>query len=301
MFLSNVLPLGRRPLTLLRKDDVRLVLDNATKYNKSDTPFYKTAYRLKAQLHTYFAELNQRYPVHSHKSHHDNDVNGSVDGEDALPGLEPPIAMLNLLTEERTIAEDTDLILGAEPIVSLFNFEYAVLKPPPPPPPAPTPPPPKRKKEAKAKAKRDDLPRKRLPRDTILALDAAPGFRATRGAAARAAAFEAEANEPTADADVAAETPEPPSVSVSAAGKRRRLHVRPPGKVDVPPLVDDVDAHASFQHFERGWVLPEGSKRRGRAEREVTAPPPKKAVQPKKPARTHNSEYSSRCPPGPCD
>ncbi|KAK7031458.1 Bromodomain and phd finger-containing protein 3 [Favolaschia claudopus] len=107
------------------KDDIQLVLDNAMLYNRQGTPFYKTAERIQKSLHSHLEKLNQLPSVPN--------TTPSADG--SLPpigDLEPPLEILDLLLSTEAIQDDTELILSADPITSLFNFEFEKLKPPPP-------------------------------------------------------------------------------------------------------------------------------------------------------------------------
>jgi hypothetical protein len=297
-----------------------LVCTNAMLYNKYDTPFYKTAQRIKASVSAQFGELEQRLGVTTSDNADGMDFDGAAPTEKTVADLEPSMEMVELLTQEDAIKHDTDLILDTEPIVSLFNLERARFKPPPPP---PTPPPPKPKRAKLPKAEKKSKPtrnykaeRERVQRQRVHtesgaaqfdALDAAPGFRVrtTRGGAARVAAFEAEAGAPVASgSDVPLTAPVPIAIptdvgegpSISQGGKRRRRKPQQtrPEQSEVLPLVEDMDPHKSFKMFDAGWILPEGQKRRRGvpASREVDTPPPRRAASVGKKGKTYAGKSS---------
>ena len=233
-------------------------------YNKSDSPFYRTASRIKAQIPTHLEELKgfaRELPA-------DSPEVGWV-GD-----LEPPQEFLEfLVSNEAADSPELPLVLDKEPLASLFAYELGKVKPAPP---SPTPPPPKPKRDRKAEAERR---RQRF-------LDGTPGFRApaaprTRRERANAEAFEAEARGTSSGAETgtspvgAAEGDEGSLSSRSKRGKREKIVL--PGRSDVPPVVDDVDMQKSFNMFDAGWILPSNTRRGGRAPVEKQdLPPPRK-------------------------
>ncbi|TDL26735.1 hypothetical protein BD410DRAFT_783848 [Rickenella mellea] len=261
------------------ENDIYLVLNNATTYNKSDTPHYRTAHRMKNHVKHILAELEKlarpTLPTietqNGASATHDDAKSASPVGD-----LEPPLMMLELLRSADAIRDDTDLILTSDPLHTLFAYEFGNLKPPPPPPPP---------KPKKAKKPRQDP------------LDAAPGFRApvivggprTRRARAAEAAFEAEAGaDGSFSGDGESHDEEDNEASGSKASKKpastgsRQRWRRPmvlPGHADVPPVVDDVDNQRSFKMFDEGWILPSSQRRGGRAPIEKhDLPPPRKKI-----------------------
>lgn len=253
------------PKTILQ-DDIALVVDNAMLYNKADSPFYKTAVRIKTQSASLFEELKQlARPIPP-----DSPEAGQV-GD-----LEPPLDVLELLLSSEAIdGDDLPLQLSKDPLASLFSFELGKNKPPPPPPPR-KPPKPKRDRKAEAERRKQRM------------LDAAAGFRVvtaprTRRERAEAEAFEAEVHGGSSGAE---STPmddggEGDEGSVSTRSKRgsrwRREKMVLPGRADIPPVVDDVDMHRSFNMFDAGWILPSNTRRGGRAPVEKQdLPPPRK-------------------------
>ncbi|KAI6149699.1 PHD-zinc-finger like domain-containing protein [Pisolithus tinctorius] len=238
------------------KNDVELVLSNATLYNKPGTPFYKTAQRMQTGIQPILADLSSTL-------HRDSVVDTTVPDPQTLDvpmgDLEPPLELLELLGSSEAIQNDYQFILKTDPLSSLFNFELGQLKPPPPPPP------PKPKAPKKAAAR---VPKVREPN----ALDISPGFRAprTRRAHAVLAAFEAEAAGSVVDAEIHDATVQKPV-------KGRRVPTAAQIPLVVPQVVEDVDNQGSFKMFDAGWILPSGQKRGGRQMLDRSSqPPPKK-------------------------
>ncbi|KAJ6624860.1 hypothetical protein B0H10DRAFT_2004445 [Mycena sp. CBHHK59/15] len=286
------------------KDDVQLVIDNAILYNKEGTPFHKTALRIQASAQPVLADLDRLSSSPNLRSRETE--GGAPSWTPPLIGdLEPPLDILQLLLSVDAIKDDSDLILSADPISSLFNLEFEKKKPAPPP---PTPPPKpinlkaEKKRKAQEAAKEQRLI-KRLPRvkakiqqaeavgvgdvSKVPEVPSAPSeFRAprTRGAIAAAVAFEAEAQVNAVASSSKSATPrrtrtEKEETEETAKGPRQR---RPSATISARgdiPLVDHVDERESFKMFERGWILPAGQRRGGRApiERSIL-PPPKKRM-----------------------
>lgn len=240
-------------------------------YNKSDSPIYRAASRIKAQAIHFLQELQQtvrHIPAKSPEIGHVGD-------------LEPAFSVLNLLLSSDTIDDDLNIILDKDPLSSLFAYEFEKLKPPPPPPPPPPPKPPRAPRDRKAEAER----RKQRLQENI----ASASVIKTRRGVAKAEAFEAEANatgtvsspnskddslDMEADADALSST----DARSSKGGKRKkRPPIVLPGQADIPPVVEDVDKQDSFKRFDEGWILPSGSRRGGRAAPEKPdLPPPRK-------------------------
>ncbi|KAG1739043.1 hypothetical protein EDB19DRAFT_871624 [Suillus lakei] len=254
------------------KSDVELVLSNAILYNKPGTSFYKTAQRIQISSQPILQELTPLTYKHLPLAPLDPS-DSSVLSQTSIGDLEPLMETLQLLTSTQDIQDNINLLLDADPISSLFNFELPRIKPPPPPPPAPSPPPPLKFKVPK---------KKRLLKTTEPGpLDTSPGFRAprTRRALAAAAAFEAEAGfEPeyqyTAEPELGA-TEVDQKVSAEPPKKRRRQSAMP-GQAETPPMVTDVDSQGLFKMFDAGWILPTGHRRGGRQPVERAPLPPKK-------------------------
>ncbi|KAJ7626344.1 bromodomain and PHD finger-containing protein 3 [Mycena polygramma] len=234
-------------------------------YNKHGTPFQKTALRIQIAAQPILAELDHLSSAPNLRT--TELIEGSAPPWTPSPigDLEPPLEILELLVSSEVIQDESELILSADPITSLFNFELENRKPAPPP---PTPPP----------DEREEKNRKRREADR------------TRGAIAAAVAFETEANA-RASSSISAprgrpkgstnksKLPPPASQSESSRATRQRQPSAPlPAPGDIP-LVDHIDQKGSFTMFEQGWILPPGHRRGGRVPLErTTAPPPKKKI-----------------------
>ncbi|KAG1812873.1 PHD-zinc-finger like domain-containing protein [Suillus subaureus] len=254
------------------KSDIELVLSNAILYNKPGTSFYKTAQRMQISSQPILQELTSLAYNHSPLTPPDPS-DSSVSSQISIGDLEPLMETLQLLTSTQDIQDNINLLLHADPISSLFNFELPRIKPPPPPPPAPSPPPPPKSK----------VPKKKRPPKTVEPgpLDTSPGFRAprTRRALAAAAAFEAEAGfEPEFQsiAELELGAIEVDQKVPSEPPKKRRRQSAMPGQVETPPMVTDVDSQGLFKMFDAGWILPTGQRRGGRQPVERAPLPPKK-------------------------
>ena len=273
-------------------------MSNAILYNKPGTPFYKAAQRLQVSSQALFKELEDKlasigvlghgsYPQKPDGENPDN-MDTSTDIQSPIGSLEPPLGVLDLLFSEDAIKDDIDYVLSEDPLTSLFNFELGKLKPPPPPPP-PKPPKPKRDRKAEAERRKLYLQAKAADaRKSQTTQDLSPGFRAprTRKGLAAAAAFEAEAHaEGTVHDDVDPEggkhldPAERHSRKEAAKQRIRRPPTVLPGQAEIPPIVDEVDNRQSFKMFDGGWILPDNTKRGGRAIVDrPPVPPPRKKV-----------------------
>ena len=192
--------------------------------------------------------------------------------------------------------------VGNNPIVTLFNYEFATWKPPPLEPEDVV-----RSRKEKNKHKRDRKAeierakankeaaaatagtevwdqeeeeierRKEQERELQAALDNSSGFRIprTRGALAAVAAFEAEARGSSVAGDDTGTTD-----PYKANKPRKRASVAPVGQTSVPMVVNDVDNRGSFHMFNAGWILPPDQKRGGRASAmdRSALPPPRKRM-----------------------
>ncbi|KAJ7281986.1 bromodomain and PHD finger-containing protein 3, partial [Mycena rebaudengoi] len=251
------------------KDDIQLVIDNAILYNKAGTAFQKTALRIQTATKPILAELDK---LASSPSLRSTDATNEAEQSDPawtppeIGDLEPPLPILELLLSADAIQDESELILSADPLTSLFNYEFEKKKPPPPP---STPPPDLEALKAEKQRKQKEVEKQR-----------------------RLIKRAAEKEKQAAHANVEA------SSSVSAPPRRRG---RPKGsKADDPmpspprerrpsttlsakgdiPLVDHVDEKKSFTMFEVGWILPAGAKRSNRQQMERSEtpilPPPRK-------------------------
>ncbi|KAF8196835.1 hypothetical protein K438DRAFT_2121282 [Mycena galopus ATCC 62051] len=120
------------------KDDIQLVLDNAVLYNKEGTTFHRAALRIQASAQPILAELNKLSSSPNLRSSEQIDGTAAPWTAPLIGDLEPPLEILDLLLSADAIKDESELILSADPITSLYNFEFQKRKPLPPP---PTPPP----------------------------------------------------------------------------------------------------------------------------------------------------------------
>ena len=112
---------------------IELVLSNAILYNQPGTSFYKTAQRLQISTKLILQELNTL--VYNHPLLAPPDPSDpSVPSQMSIEDLEPLMGTLQLPTSSQDIQDNTNLILDADPLSSLFNFELPRAKPPPCPP-----------------------------------------------------------------------------------------------------------------------------------------------------------------------
>ncbi|KAJ8081889.1 hypothetical protein PM082_007735 [Marasmius tenuissimus] len=268
------------------KHDIQLVLDNAILYNKSGTPYHKTATRIRAALPTHFQELDQLTLAHPQP---DTNLPNEVASEFvpwaspssyAIGDLEPPMDVIELLVSSEAFANDLSIILNDDPITSLFNFELPVDKPPPPPPPPP-PPKPRKGKHKQTRAEKDAYNAKRREQRAAMKATAETGGLSDGAVISTPSAF-------TEDGDVGSTASEMSANdalsfgSVSAGPSQLSKSRRPPtiSLPSQPELLDSVDNKGSFRFFNAGWILPPDQKRGGRGtatERPPLPPPRKKA------------------------
>lgn len=313
-----LIPMCRR-LTLLQ-NDVNLVVDNATLYNKPGTPFHKTALRIRASA----APIIEEIAVAGKKE--------AIMGHPTIGDLEPPLELVDLLMSKESVdGPDVDIVLDDIPLALLFKYELPKDKPPPPPPPPKPPKAPKVKRDRKAewhKRRMQQLEKEKaegegdvvhvegeieVERDAMDMATATHRTPRTRRGATNATQntsatailssspsppespeMEPEFIEPEVPVIPEAPTVEPePSTSgitsttaVMNAPKRpqtRKRHSMVPGGQEAPPQVDAVDNQGSFKFFDVGWILPPDQKRRARTS---VVPPPPSVSRPRKRART---------------
>lgn len=149
------------------KEDVNLVLDNSIRYNAPDTPYHKTALRIKALAAPILAQLSHSI------------IPPPLGGDTSYGDLESPLDILQLLLSIDSVntARGSNLLIDSIPLESLFAQELEKRRPPSPSPP----PPPDRKEMERERRKQRDAERAARRAD----IEAAPGLRArTRGAKA---------------------------------------------------------------------------------------------------------------------
>jgi NuA3 HAT complex component NTO1 len=109
-----------------------LVLDNAVLYNKEGTAFHKTALRIRVSAQPILADLDQLSSSPNLRSTEQLEGTAPPWTLPLIGDLEPPLEILELLLSVDAIDDDSELILSADPITSLFNFEFEKKKLPPP-------------------------------------------------------------------------------------------------------------------------------------------------------------------------
>jgi len=275
-----------------RQDDITLVSDNAIKYNKYDTQFYKVATRLRAASKVLLPQLDdvivprhlQGLPPSFEVDQEEVDPSAQyAEASNRLGDLEPPLRNIELLFSNEAIREheDTEFLLGdQDPISALLTYEVGVPKqtrPSPLPSPSPSPPPlpsqplpPAKKSKAKGKSKKKGSKNHAIPMDVeqLAALDSTPGFRAEAGDEHPdiGAATESKGKKGKAMAYVA---PVPTPIPTPVAGSSGPDHE--------PHHIETIDKQQSFKMFNEGWILPPDQKRGGRVRVErPPLPPPKK-------------------------
>ncbi|KAI0294314.1 hypothetical protein B0F90DRAFT_1757461 [Multifurca ochricompacta] len=275
------------------KADVNLVVENAMRYNKPGTPYYKAAQRIKSNSVTLLAELDSSKtsaPSELVGSHSDSPSSPVQFNPLLIGDLEPPLAMLDLLTSF-DIANELNIVLRSNPLQFLLSYEFPEVIPPPPPPVLTRPVPPHRKSKRERKA---ELAKRRAERRV-----------ATAAAAALAAQVDSELFDtssaphqpPTtskpmnsvaegAFADLApttATTATAPPIAVSiqedlseteqqVLGKRKRFRPAPSQPGTDAEVLTDINPMASFALFDKGWILEPGVRRGGRARVELPRP-----------------------------
>ncbi len=317
-----------------------LVLDNAMLYNKDGSVFFKAAQRIKKESRNIVANL-EKLRIHHNlplcppngdislsmsdveqdrvTSDHTQEQGGSAENEppnlSTIGDLEPDFDSLELLVSSGAIREDLNIELdNSAPISSLFNYEFAKVKPPPPESPLSN----RTQGGSTAGSSRFGMSGRRggkkgkQKRDRKAEIERARLNREAKEAAAKAAASvgsesltegedealqteisdrrkgkqkESEvqaaldASAPALDLEGQATTETEGGQLVNKSKKGSVVIVAQPV---VPRVVSTVDAKDSFCLFHAGWILPENQKRGGRAplpsqqQQHTGQPPPKK-------------------------
>jgi hypothetical protein len=291
------------------------VIDNAIKYNKYDTQFYKVATRLRALSKVVFPQLNDVIvPRHLQGTAPSFEVDQEevdpsaqyAEASNRLGDLEPPLRNVELLFSNEAIREheDMEFLLGEQdPISALVAYELGEPKqkePSPPQSPLPLPPPPlastlaPAKSKAKGKSKRKGAKSHAVPMDVeqLSMLDSTPGFRApvpwVQGDTTQAQAewspifYVPEAGDQNYDNEPVAELK-----GKRGKGKTKANTVPSPTLIPIPVpgasgpehephLIETIDKQQSFKMFNEGWILPPDQKRGGRAKMDLPPLPSKK-------------------------
>ncbi|KAE9396917.1 hypothetical protein BT96DRAFT_921842 [Gymnopus androsaceus JB14] len=232
------------------RDDIELVLNNATLYNKSGTPFHKAAQRILTSAQPILQDLERlsTRPALTEDSTYHNEAGIKVENNTTLSAsvigdLEPPLELVELLFSLDAIKDET------------LNSPF--VKPPPPPLEKP-------RKAPKLKLPKLDRTEESKRGKSKKAEDRAAGIpderlviRTRRSIAAAALSIESTPFE-----EELAETVFPLSDPNVPGPSRSRLSSEMPS---VPEFREDVDNQASFKLFNSGWILPSDQKRRTRA------------------------------------
>ncbi|KAJ3932754.1 MAG: bromodomain and PHD finger-containing protein 3 [Lentinula lateritia] len=252
------------------KNDIELVLINATTYNKAGSPFYKVAQKIQNSAKPILQELEHVYTKQALSTLSeplDKTIESSTTvkmemenipiSSSSLPigNLEPPLELVELLLSLEAIKDESSLVLSVDPISSLINIELPVLKPPPPPQP----------RKAPNKGPKAPKPKRQRP-------DRSEEYKRYKAKKAEERAHRAEVEAAMAAAGLADErlvirTRKSRATAATASTVGASLEKTP----SVPEFRDHVDNQASFKLFNSGWILPSDQKRRTRA---PTVPPP---------------------------
>ncbi|KAI9513021.1 PHD-zinc-finger like domain-containing protein [Russula earlei] len=245
------------------KADITLVIENAMRYNKFGTPYYKAAQRIKSHLATVLADLNNLRTSAPSELVAQNELMAICPAQRSISDLEPPLALLNLLISPG-IADGLNVALHSDPLQCLLAYELPEVKLPPTLPTRPNPPPRKTKRERRANvAKRlvdtsygsgAFLPTS-FPANSAAAVDKDPAATAT----------------PTTAMVVSPEL-EDESETEQVLGKRKRAKPAPSHPGTDAEVLTDINPKASFALFDKGWILDPGVRRGGRAR--IDRPPP---------------------------
>jgi hypothetical protein len=267
--------------------DVTLVIENAMQYNKPGTPYYKAAQRIKSNSATVLAELNNlRTPAPS-KLVSDNELMADSHPQRDIPtigDLEPPLALLDLLVS-LDIADELSIVLHSDPLQFLLAYELPEAKPLPMAPVQPALPPRKNKRERKTEfTKRRAEQRAALAAQVALAAQAdsemldvsfdSHTLTPTHFPAELAAVVDTDPVAVTiAATSVASPILEDGSEAEHILGKRKRAKpvLSHPG-TDAE-ILTDVNPKASFELFDKGWILDPDVRRGGRVRIERIPPP----------------------------
>jgi Bromodomain len=266
--------------------DVTLVIENAMRYNKPGTPYYKAAQRIKLNSATVLMELDNLRTSAPSKVVSDN---GRMDSSQlqrdtsTIGDLEPPLGLLDLLVS-LDIADELTIILRSDPLQFLLAYELPEAKPLPMAPVQSALPPRKKKRERKAElGKRCTEQRAALVAQSIVAAEAdsemgdasfgSHPFPPTSFPAKFAASVD---TNQTATTTTAGSEVEYGSEAEQILGKRKRAkpaHSHPGMDAEV---LTDINPKASFALFDKGWILDPGVRRGGRGRVERLPPPPTK-------------------------
>ncbi|KAI9440789.1 hypothetical protein H4582DRAFT_1939406 [Lactarius indigo] len=242
--------------------DVNLVIENAMRYNKPGTPYYKAAQRIKSNSATLLAELdNLKTLAPLELDGHDEYTKVLLQRNISPIGdLEPPLAVVDLLTS-LDIANDLSIVLKSNPLQSLLAYELPEAKPLPLTPALPTPSSRKTKRERKA-----ELVRRRAERRAAR-LDTGTNLKPVGPSISDHRMTEEVSNTGTArttatEVVFANVDPENSSETEQVLGKRKRIKLAPSQHAPDAEVLTDINPKASFALFDKGWILGPGVRRR---------------------------------------
>ncbi|KAH9987165.1 PHD-zinc-finger like domain-containing protein [Russula compacta] len=266
------------------KADVILVIENAMRYNKSGTPYYKAAQRIKSNSATVLAELESLRTsapselVARNEMTVDSLVQRSIS---TIGDLEPPLALLDLLVS-LDIADELNIALHSDPLQFLLAYELPEVKLPPVAPVESAPPLRRTKRERKAEfAKR--RAEKRAAMMAPVALTAEADSEMVDTSFGSHALTSTHFPAAVADTDLAVATTTTTALTSSeledgsevepVLGKRKRGKLAPSHPGTDAEVLTDINPKASFALFDKGWILDPGVRRGGRARIERLPPP----------------------------
>jgi hypothetical protein len=251
--------------------DVNLVIENAMRYNKPGTPYYKAAQRIKSNSETLLEELDNLKslaPV-EFDGHHEYSRFLLQRNTSPIGDLEPPLGVVDLLTS-LDIANDLSIILKSNPLQSLLSYELPETKPPPLTPAPPMPPSRKTKRERRA-----ELVKRRAELRAAAAAAAAARHDAENLGLVDPSTSDRRMTEEISNIGTAPTTAtevvianfdmENASDAEQVLGKRKRAKPAPSQPSPDAKVLTDINPKASFALFDKGWILDPAVRRGGRS------------------------------------
>jgi hypothetical protein len=253
--------------------DVALVIENAMRYNKPGTPYYKAAQRIQSNSATVFAELSNlrnSAPSELH-AHNETPANSLLQTKLSTMGdLEPSEDLIDLLVSPE-IADELSIVFRTDPLQFLLAYELPELKIRPMAPVRPTASSRKAKRERKARSGKKRTEHVVAPAaltteaDSEIAMFSSSAHSSTRFQATLAAVADTDrATTPTAAMTSASPGLEVSSEAEQVLGKRKRTKPDPLHSSTDAEVLTDINPKASFTLFDKGWILDPGVRRGGR-------------------------------------
>lgn len=248
--------------------DVNLVIENAMRYNKPGTPYYKAAQRIKSNSATLLEELDNLKSLAplEFDGHHECSRFLLQRNTSPIGDLEPPLGVVDLLTS-LDIANDLSIILKSNPLQSLLSYELPKTRPPPLTPAPPTPPSRKTKRERRAELVKR---RAELRAAAAVAKHDAENSELVDPSTSDRRMTEEISNTGTAPIAVtevvlANFDMENASDEEQVLGKRKRTKPAPSQPSPDAKVLTDINPKASFALFDKGWILDPAVRRGGRS------------------------------------